>query len=82
LPGGGIDCGTVTIQHICNAHAHAHANAHVHVHAYGIASERIPVTRGLRGQLNRTDTTTDAEFASNRVRPGRALHRGVPERRP
>jgi hypothetical protein len=76
LPGGGIDCGTVTIQHICNAHAHAH------VHAYGIASERIPVTRGLRGQLNRTDTTTDAESASDSVCPGRALHRGVPERRP
>jgi hypothetical protein len=80
LPGGGIDCGTVTIQHICNAHAHAH----VHVHAHGIASERIPVTRGLRGQLNRTDTTTDAESASasDSVCPGRALHRGVPERRP
>jgi hypothetical protein len=78
LPGGGIDCGTVTIRHICNAHVHVHA----HVHAYGIASERIPVTRGLRGQLDRTDTTTDAEFAFDGVCSGRALHRGVPERRP
>jgi hypothetical protein len=75
LPGGGIDRSSVSIQRTCNAHAHVHA-------AHGIATEHISATREFRSQLNRTDTTTDAESASNGVCPGRALRRGVPERRP
>jgi hypothetical protein len=76
LPGGGIDRSTGTIQHTCNAHVH------VHVHVYGVAAQRIAVTRGFGSQLYRTDTATDAEFASDGICPGRALRRGVPERRP
>jgi hypothetical protein len=76
LPGGGIDRRIVAVQRACNAYAHCN------VHAHGIANQRISVTREFRRQLDRTDTTTHAEFASNGVCPGRALRRGVPERGP
>jgi hypothetical protein len=70
LPGGDTARSTVAIQHACNVHAH------------GIATRRICANREFRSQFNRTETTTDAEYAFNGVCPGRALRRGIPERRP